>query len=125
MSSRIPSPSTIADFNELLADAERLDKPRRPRPLQHCGDEHRLCVRGDLNAGRNGKHSDYYVIKGLLRVFATDFEMSRGVHFQFDLGGPARHVGDGDGDIRTELEGVADSARPLSIGAVPRGFKWL
>lgn len=64
----LPSSTEIAGLrqqrDELVAGVERLDKLGGRADLQHCGDERRLCVRVDLNAGRFGKHSDYYVIKG-------------------------------------------------------------
>jgi hypothetical protein len=64
----LPSSTEVAGLrqqhDELLAGVERLDKLGGRADLEHCGDQRRLCVRVDLAAGRFGKHSDYYVIKG-------------------------------------------------------------
>lgn len=64
----LPSPTEIQSLrqqrDELRAGLERLNKSGARADLQHCGDEHRLCVRVDLKAGRFGQHADYYVIDG-------------------------------------------------------------
>lgn len=64
----LPSMTEIQDLrqqrDELLASVGRLNKYGARADLQHCGDEHRLCVRVDLKAGRFGQHADYYVIDG-------------------------------------------------------------
>jgi hypothetical protein len=64
----LPSSTEIEGLRQerqdLLAGVERLNKLGGRADLQHCGDERRLCVRVDPTAGRFGKHSDYYVIKG-------------------------------------------------------------
>jgi len=64
----LPSMTEIQGFrqqrDELLASVERLSKYGARADLQHCGDEHRLCIRVDVKAGRFGQHADYYVIDG-------------------------------------------------------------
>lgn len=64
----LPSPSEIqslrAQRDELAAGVERFDKLGGRAELDHCGDDHRLCVRVDPKAGRYGRHSDYYIVKG-------------------------------------------------------------
>jgi hypothetical protein len=64
----LPSPEEMRGLreqrDELVAGVERLNKLGGRADLQHCGDERRLCVRVDPQAGHYGQHSDYYVIKG-------------------------------------------------------------
>jgi hypothetical protein len=64
----LPSPTEIQGLrqqrDELRAGVERLSKYGARADLQHCGDEHRLCVRVDLKAGSFGQHEDYFVVDG-------------------------------------------------------------
>ena len=64
----LPSPSEIQGLrqqrDELVAGVERLNQLGGRAELEHCGKDERLCVRVDPTAGRFGKRSDYYVIKG-------------------------------------------------------------
>jgi hypothetical protein len=64
----LPAPSEIAALranrDQLSADVARLRREGAAIDLQHCGPEHRLCVRMDRAAPHFGESADYVVLKG-------------------------------------------------------------